>query len=110
MIPMIMAIVLSPGTLKTGFINLFKNLPNICIKLVLHNNSVATKKGKRVGTTDVAHNFKPFCAADKFDVENRIRLNVKSKNIIVKKYFLIEITINRIISSIILLYIHKKLF
>lgn len=109
MIPIISAIALSPGKLKTGFMNLLNNLPNSCIKLVLHNNSVATKKGNRVGTTDVAHNFNPFCAADKLDVENRTRLNVKSKNTTVKKYFLIEITKNRIIASIYIIYMQQNM-
>lgn len=41
-----------------------------------------------------------FLAASKLEAEKRIRLKVNSKNKTVKKYFLIEITINRILPSI----------
>lgn len=94
-IPIIIAIALSPGTLKTGFINLFKNLPKICIKLVRQSNSVAIKNGKSVGRTEFAHSFKPFCAASKLLAENKIRLKVNNIKSTVKKYFFIEITIKR---------------
>ena len=50
-----------------------------------------------------------FFAASKLDAENNIRLKVNNKNNTVKKYFLIEITIKRIIPSIILIYMHEKL-
>lgn len=102
MMPIIIAMALSPGTLKTGFMKRFNDFPRICMKFVLHNNSVATKNGNRVGTTEFAHKIKPFLAASRFDAENKIRLRVNSKKSTVKKYFLIEITMNRIISSIIL--------
>lgn len=102
------AIALSPGTLKTGFINLFRNFPKICIKFVLHNNSVAIKKGKSVGKTEFDHKNNPFLAASKLEAEKRIRLKVKIKNKTVKKYFRIEITINRILPSIIFLYMQVK--
>lgn len=72
------------------------------MKFVLHNNSVATKNGNRVGTTEFAHKIKPFLAASKLVAENKMRLKVNNKKRTVKKYFLIEITINRIIPSIIL--------
>lgn len=62
-IPIIIAIALSPGTLKTGFMNLFRNFPRIWMKLVLHNNSVAMKNGKSVGKTEFAHkNIPIFCS------------------------------------------------
>ena len=72
------------------------------MKFVLHNNSVATKNGKRVGTMEFAHKVKPFLAASKLLAENKIRVNVNNKNRTVKKYFFTEMTINRIISSILL--------
>lgn len=93
---MIIAIALSPGTLKIGFINLFKNLPKICMKFVWQSSSVAMKNGKSVGKTELAQSFRPVWAASKLFAENKIRLKVNDKNNTVKKYFFIEITINRI--------------
>lgn len=92
-IPRIIAIALSPGTLKTGLIILFRNLPKIYIKLVLQSSSVATKNGNNAGRTEVAHKASPFCAAIKFEDENKSKLIVKSINKAVIKYFFKLITI-----------------
>lgn len=45
--------------------------------LVCPNNSVAIKNGKRAGTTEFAHNNKPFLVADKFCLENSTKQMVK---------------------------------
>ena len=37
------------------------------------NSSVATKKGKRAGTTEVAHKISPFLAEAKLVLEKRIK-------------------------------------
>ena len=67
--------------LNMGFINILKNFPSKWAILVWASNSVATKKGKSEGTTEVAHRVNPVLAATKLDDENITKLNVKSKNI-----------------------------
>ena len=63
------------------------------MKFVRQSSSVAIKKGKRVGSTEFAQSFSPVWAATKLLAENKIRLKVNNKNITVKKYFFMEITI-----------------
>ena len=46
------------------------------------SNSIATKKGKSEGTTEVAHKFKPIFAAIKLLEEKRIKHIVKISNTI----------------------------
>ena len=48
----------------------------VCIK-----SSVATKKGNKEGTTEVAHSEIPFLTADKLELENIRIHNVNTKNI-----------------------------
>ena len=81
MIPIIKAKDPSPPTLKKGLIKLFKNFPKIRGISVLESNSVATKNGKRDGTTEFAHKLKPFFAAIRFEDENNTKQIVKSRNI-----------------------------
>ena len=78
--------------LNIGFTNLFKNLPKIFIKFVLRSSSVATKKGKRVGRTEVANKASPFLAATKFVPENNIRQIVNIIKTHVNRYFFKFIT------------------
>lgn len=59
-----------------------KKFPKILGIFVFKSNSVATKKGKREGTTEVAHKFKPIFAAIKLLEEKRIKHIVKISNII----------------------------
>lgn len=54
------------------------------------NNSVAIKKGKRAGTTLLAHNFNPFFAAIKQVLENIIKEKAKHTKIIENICFFIE--------------------
>ena len=60
----------SPGTLKSGFITLLNIFPRIWITNVWLKSSVAIKKGKRVGTIELAHNANAALELDKFDFEN----------------------------------------
>ena len=48
---------------------MFKNLPNMNVKLVLLNSSVAMKNGKSVGNILVAQRVNPFWAATILDSE-----------------------------------------
>lgn len=48
--------------------------------LVCINNSVATKNGKREGTTEFAHKDKPDLIAGKLLLEKIKRQRVKAKN------------------------------
>ena len=57
-----------------------------------NNSSVATKKGNKDGTTDVAHSVKPFLTAIRLFFENSKRLNAKIKKIIAKKFLFNFIT------------------
>ena len=41
--------------------------------LVCKSKLLITKKGKREGTTHVAHKIKPFVVAVKFDLENKTK-------------------------------------
>ena len=56
---------------------------------VWERSSVATKKGNKDGTIEFAHKVKPFLAADKLLVENRIRQIVNKVNIKGNNNFLI---------------------
>ena len=58
---------------------------------VLDSNSVAIKKGKRDGTTEFAHKFKPFLLASRLSFENTTRKIVKRQNSVGIIAFLIEI-------------------
>lgn len=62
-------------------------------KLVRYNSSVAIKKGKRLGKTEVDQSTRPSLAASKLEEENITKLAVKSKNKMVKKFFFKDITI-----------------
>ena len=84
---------LSPGTLKIGLINFVRNFPKIFTKFVLYKSSVAIKKGNRLGSTELDQRIRPAFAASKLEEENRIKLVVKSKNKMVKKFFFKDITI-----------------
>jgi flagellar biosynthesis/type III secretory pathway M-ring protein FliF/YscJ len=86
---MIKAKLPSPETLNIGFINLLNNLPNNLGILVLDKSSVAIKKGKSDGITEVAHNFKPDFAAAKLLLENSNKHNVKTRKIIERKFLFI---------------------
>ncbi len=85
-IPIINGKAPSPRILKSGFIILFKHLPNELIKFVCINAFVATKKGKRDGTTEFAHNESPFFIAGKLLEEKRSRQIVKNKKTNAKKF------------------------
>ena len=78
-IPIINAKAPSPLMLKIGFINLLNTVPNFETIFVCISNSVATKKGKREGTTELAHKAKPDFIAGKLLLENISRKNVKPK-------------------------------
>ena len=82
-----MQIALSPGTLKIGRINFVRNFPKIFTKFVLYKSSVAIKKGKRLGSTELDQRIRPAFAASKLEEENRIKLVVKSKNPILQELF-----------------------
>ncbi len=82
-----------------GLINFVRNLPNIFTKFVLYKSSVAIKKGKRLGSTELDHNNSPDFAASKLEEENKIKNIVKSKNKTVQKFFLKDITTQFIFSS-----------
>lgn len=58
---------------------ILKKLPNICGILVFESNSVATKKGKRDGTIEVAHKVNPAFAAIKLYEEKNNKHIVKIK-------------------------------
>ena len=77
--------------LKNGFIKRLNNLPNIKGMLVHESSSVATKKGKRVGTIEVDHKLRPDFVAFKFDDENNTKHIVKTKNKVGKIFFLIKL-------------------
>ena len=62
------------------------------IKFVLQSNSVAIKKGNKLGSIVVAQRVSPSCAAIKFEEEKKSKHIAKSKNIIIKKFFLSDIT------------------
>ena len=58
--------------------------------LVCDNSSVAIKKGSKDGTTEFAHNNKPFLVAAKLDLENTTKLIVNKQNRAGIKFFLID--------------------
>ena len=65
---------------------MFNNLPKILIILVCISNSVATKKGNKEGTTEVAHNCKPDFIAGRLLPEKINKQAVKAKKINAKKF------------------------
>ena len=67
-----------PGTLKTGLINLSNTLPIKLTIFVCESKLVITKKGKRDGTTQVAHKISPFLAATRLVLEKTTRHIVKA--------------------------------
>ena len=69
-------------------------------KFVFIRSSVATKKGNSVGTTDIAHSFKPVFAAKIFEEENNIKQNVNSNKTNCNKKFFNFIIKNFIINSV----------
>ena len=73
--PIINAKLPSPETLNKGFIIFLNIFPKSLGTFVLESNSVAIKKGRREGTTEFAHNFKPD-----FE-EKRIKHIINIKNI-----------------------------
>lgn len=83
----------SPLILNSGFINLLKTFPKYLGIWVLLKTSIATKKGKREGTIDVAHNFSPDFPACIFAEENKTRQIEKSKKNKEIKFFLTHKTI-----------------
>ena len=112
-IPIINAIAPSPGTLNNFPIIFFKYFPAIYIIFVLHKSSVATKKGNKLGTTDVIHRASPYLAASKLVSENIISVKINTKHKTVKKYFFTEITIKLLFVFIIkspIIYIFKKIY
>ena len=98
--PIIMAKDPSPRTLNNGFMKMLKILPRKYGKFVFIRSSVATKKGNSVGTTDIAHSFKPVFAAKIFEEENNIKQNVNSNNTNCNKKFFNFIIKNFIINSV----------
>lgn len=69
---------------------------------VLLNNSVATKKGKRDGTTELAHNVIPDFAAIKLEFENIISEKINNiKNMTNKLSFIENITYLKLLFFII---------
>lgn len=66
--------------LKNGFMILLNSLPKCLGILVLDRTSVAIKKGKREGTTEFAHSFRPDFAACRLVEENRTKHRVNSRN------------------------------
>ena len=75
--PIINAKAPSPSTLNIGLINTLKKFPIIYGILVLESNSVATKKGNKDGTIEVAHKVSPDFVEDILDVANKTKLIVK---------------------------------
>ena len=90
-IPIIKANAPSPRTLNNGFIYLFRILPKMFTIFVCIKSSVETKKGKREGTTDVAHKVSPDFTAGRLDLEKISKHRVKPKKII-GKIFLFNFT------------------
>lgn len=88
-IPMIKEKEPSPRTLNNGFIYLFRIFPNIFTIFVCIKSSVETKKGKREGTTEVAHKVSPDFTAGRLDLENISKHIVKHKKIIGNIFLLI---------------------
>ena len=64
--------------------------------LVCKSKLLITKKGKREGTTHVAHKTSPFLAAVRFELENKTRPIVNSTRIIGKIFLLKDKNINLI--------------
>ena len=60
------------------------------IKLVLFRSSVATKNGKRVGTTEFAHRKRPSFAEVKLVFENNTKHKIKLQKIIIYNLFFKE--------------------
>ena len=79
--PIINAKLPSPETLNKGFIIFLNIFPKSLGTFVLESNSVAIKKGRREGTTEFAHNFKPDFAAFMLLDEKSIKHIINIKNI-----------------------------
>ena len=86
----------TPGTLKIGLIHLSNNFPISMTILVCKSKLLITKKGKREGTTHVAHKVSPFFVAVRFELENITKQIVNSTKIIGKIFFLKDKNINLI--------------
>ena len=59
--------------------NLFSIFPIICIIFVFERSSVAIKKGRREGTTELAQRTSPLLAADRLLFEKNTKQMVNSK-------------------------------
>ena len=66
--------------LKHGFIKRFNKWPNKEMMLVCISNSVATKKGNREGTTELAHRAKLDLIAGRLLFEKMSKQKVNPKN------------------------------
>lgn len=88
-IPIIKAKAPSPRILNKGLIYLFKNLPKILTILVCIKSSVETKKGKREGTTELAHKVSPDLTAGRLDLEKTSKHKVNNRKTKGKKFLLI---------------------
>ncbi len=86
--------------MKTGFINLSNTLPIKLTTFVCESKLVITKKGKRDGTTHVAHRTSPFFTAMRFEFENITRPMVNSTRTMGKMFLLKDKNINLIKSPI----------
>ena len=71
-----------------------KTFPKIEITLVCLNNSVAIKKGSKLGSTEFAHNAIPDFAACKLELENVNKQSINRTNKTGKNKFFNEITKN----------------
>ena len=88
--PRIKAYAALPGTLNIGLINLENIWLNLSATFVYESNSVAMKNGNNAGTTLVAHNFNPFLAAVKLELEKITKKIVKHTNIIGNRFLFKE--------------------
>lgn len=61
-------------------------MPNLLIMFVCIRSSVATKKGNKEGTTELAHKERPDFIAGKLLLEKIKRQKVNSKKIIGSKF------------------------
>lgn len=82
----------SPGTLNNGRINLPNTFPKNGITFVWLNNSVAIKKGSKLGSTEFAHKEIPDFVACKLELENTNKQIVNKVKIIGNSKFLNLIT------------------
>ena len=68
---------------------MLKNLPKIFTIFVFISNSVATKKGNKEGTTELAQSNNPFLTAGRFVFENNNKQKQNIKKHSAKKFLLI---------------------